>query len=67
LKKQIKPNYSLVYSALSNCYTFLGVTGQIYPQETYIEAKKYAKESLVKNNQLSENYSALAYVSFWYE
>ncbi|MCD4729575.1 MAG: helix-turn-helix domain-containing protein [Bacteroidales bacterium] len=64
---KIEPNYAPAFSGLSNCYTFLGITGQISPKETYVNAKKYAEKSLLLNNQLSDTYLAQAYISFWYE
>ncbi len=58
--------YTNAYSALANCYSFLGTIGHLQGNEAFPEAEKLALKSLELNSQRGESYISLGYVDLFY-
>ncbi|MGB0347108.1 MAG: hypothetical protein ACPGGA_06460, partial [Balneolaceae bacterium] len=54
--------YTNAYSALANCYTFLGAIGQMSSTEAYANAEEYANKAVELNSTRAASYSALGFV-----
>jgi len=54
--------YTNAYSAIANCYTFLGSIGQMSAEEAYPKAEYYANKSVELNSTRAASYSALGFV-----
>jgi tetratricopeptide (TPR) repeat protein len=63
----MQPDFALPYAGLSSCYCLLGSMGQQSPEEAFAKAKSMANKALELDNKLSEAYSSLAWVGFWFD
>jgi tetratricopeptide (TPR) repeat protein len=59
------PTYTNAFSALANCYTFLGAMGQMPSYEAYSMAEDYANKSVELNSTRAESYVALGFVNLF--
>lgn len=57
--------YTNAYSALANCYTFLGAMGQMPSQEAYANAEEFAIKSVELNSTRAASYVALGFVNLF--
>ncbi len=57
--------YTNAFSALANCYTFLGAMGQMPSDEAYSMAEDYANKSVELNSTRAESYVALGFVNLF--
>lgn len=62
-----EPGFALPYSALANCYVFLGSTGQYLPDESYKKAKEYASKALQLDNNFLDSNISMAFVKLFYD
>ena len=61
------PNYSLPYTCIAGCYSFLGATGYLPPQDAYPKAKEYALKSLELDSYLPEAHLSIGIVKLFFE
>lgn len=54
--------YTHAYSALANCYTFLGAIGQMTSLEAFSNAEEYANKAVDLNSNRAASYAALGFV-----
>lgn len=57
--------YTNAYSALANCYTFLGAIGQMDTEEAYSLAEEYSNKAVELNSTRAASYSALGFVNLF--
>ncbi|MBO6794040.1 MAG: tetratricopeptide repeat protein [Balneolaceae bacterium] len=57
--------YTNAYSALANCYSFLGAIGHLPANEAYKQAEEYAIKSVELNSTRAESYAALGLVNLF--
>ncbi len=62
----IEKNFALPYSAIANCYAYLGATGQINFIEANIKAKEYAQKALTLDDSIADPYISLAMEEIFY-
>jgi adenylate cyclase len=62
-----EPEFALPYTGLSNCYAFLGATGQSPTLEVYPLARENALKALELNDTLYQSHLALGIVKFFYD
>ena len=53
--------YTHAYSALANCYTFLGAIGQMTSSEAFSNAEEYANKAVDLNSNRAASYAALGF------
>ncbi len=61
------PDYSLPYTWIAGCYSFLGAIGYLPPQEAYPKAKEYALKSLEIDVNLPEAHLSIGLVKLFFE
>ena len=61
------PNYPLPYTCIAGCYSFLGATGYLPPQDAYPKAKEYALKSLELDSYLPEAHLSIGIVKLFFE
>lgn len=59
--------YTNAYSALSNCYTFLGTVGMLPADEAFVKAEQLATKSVELNNNRADSYIALGLVNLFFK
>jgi len=63
----VDPSFALPYSGLANCYSLLGITGQLDATEAFPKAEKAALKALELDDHLMESYLSLALVKLFYD
>lgn len=61
------PGFALPYSALANCYIFLGAYGFMTSKASYPKAKGYADKALQLDPNLAEAYTSKALVRLFFD
>jgi len=60
------PEFALAYAGLADAYNMLATYNLLSPLEAYPKAEKAAKIALKIDDELSEAYTALAWIKHWY-
>ncbi len=64
---RLDPNYTLSYSSLSQCYTFLAGSGFIDSETNLKKAKQLSEKAISINKNIPEVYFGMSNVTFWKE
>ncbi len=59
--------YTNAFSAIANCYTYLGALGQMNGNQAFKLAERYAQESIRLNSTRSDSYIAMGFVDLFYK
>jgi TolB-like protein len=60
-------NFVLPLAGLAACYTFLGGSGLMRPEQAFTLAREYANKTISLDEELAESHLALANSSFWHD
>ncbi|MFC2093829.1 tetratricopeptide repeat protein [Bacteroidota bacterium] len=60
-------DYSLPYTWIAGCYSFLGAIGYLHPQDAYPRAKEFALKSLELDSNLPDAHLSIGLVKFFFE
>ena len=62
---RIDPSFASTYCVLSYCYSFMGSTGMMQPQEAYSKAKDYTLKAIELDPNHAESHLSLATIKFY--
>jgi TolB-like protein len=55
------------YSALSDCYSIIGVMGYENPSHAFVAARKYADRALILDDKKSDSYVSAAFIDVFFD
>jgi TolB-like protein/Flp pilus assembly protein TadD len=63
----LDPNYALAFSAMADCYFYMGAFATAPPSECAQKARVMAERAIALDEALGEAYAILGYVTFYYD
>ena len=64
---EIDPEFTKAYIGLCNCYTWLGATGMMSPEDAHKKVEYNINKALVLDKNLPDIYAVIAGKNFWIE
>ncbi len=64
---EIDPSFSLAYTGMADAYAILAFYGILPPHDAMPKAKQHAEKAIQLNSSLTEAYTALAFITTFYE